>query len=72
MTQTNLITSDAESKVKQIEEGKLQEISSLTAAYNSGTPNSGTTPVPEPLTLSLFGAGLIALGALLWRRRKSA
>jgi hypothetical protein len=43
------------------------QISSLSA-----TSDGGTTPVPEPLTLSLFGAGLIGIGLLLWRRKKSA
>lgn len=34
------------------------------------TPGTPGTPAPEPLTLSLFGAGLAGLGAM--RRRKAA
>ena len=36
----------------------------------SFTPNSNSAPVPEPLTLSLFGAGLAGTAAM--RRRKKA
>jgi len=52
-----------------------------TVAYKSGQPlvftdNSGTStfpaPVPEPSTLSLFGAGLIAIGYLVRRRLGSS
>lgn len=27
-------------------------------------------PIPEPMTLALFGAGLCAVGILIWRRRR--
>ena len=36
----------------------------------AGTANFANTPVPEPMTLSLFGAGLLGAGAL--RRRQKA
>ncbi len=35
--------------------------------FDSGTYNTGLSPVPEPSTLLLFGSGL--LGALAFRRR---
>lgn len=56
-------------------------ITSLTISTVSGGPGSGlgfgnffsvlpTSPVPEPLTIALFGAGLAGMGAM--RRRKKA
>ena len=33
---------------------------------------TGTTPIPEPATLTLFGTGLALIGLALRRRRKAA
>jgi hypothetical protein len=38
----------------------------------ANTTTTPTTGVPEPLTLSLFGAGLAGAALLRWRRRKMA
>jgi len=36
----------------------------------TGWAGDGTTPVPEPASLTLFGSGLVALAGMIRRRRK--
>jgi hypothetical protein len=52
--------------------GHSISVSGSFASPSTFIPPPPPSQVPEPLTLSLFGAGLAGLGALRMRKKKSA
>lgn len=49
--------------------------SGLASIFGGGTVGTGAVPIAalfEPDTINLFGAGLLALGLMAWRRRRQA
>jgi hypothetical protein len=52
--------------------GNATFLGNLNDTFNVFSPPEGTQTVPEPITLSLFGAGLAGAAALRRRKKKTA
>lgn len=66
-TMTSLIVTNSQGQAVPFNLGT----ESGTSLFQTLAVNANTTPVPEPPTVALFGAGLCALGLIVWRRKKA-
>jgi hypothetical protein len=75
-TSTNLSSNPTFLSVTEGSTGSLQDDTTIagirtTGFKNSATLNAVTTAVPEPFTLSVFGAGVIGAAAMRRRKKKA-